>query len=269
MDTFSIKLSPGNLNDPNYSPFKLPASVWQDVSAFLTKITEIDPDNLNWIDDALGKLNIQDFSLYDLTQQAERWANTDLPDLKSVAQSIANFGDTVIPQGINTLKSLSPNFSNGTYNPGDVTQFKQALQNINAGINPFYGKVQNLKIDLAQLAFSMQNGSDFLQAVQYVKDQFDPKKYVKPHPAAQQLVDQMTALQQTFSYDNFNQAQQRMTYINGTVDTLASEVANAISNFDKITFQKNPFLVDDDFNVALSGWQSVATDATNFYQSMS
>lgn len=269
MDTFTIKLAPGNLNDPNYSPFKLPASVWQDVSAFLTKITEIDPDNLNWIDDALGKLNIQDFSLYSLTQQATRWADTDLPDLKSVAQEIANFGGNVIPQGIHQLISLSPRFSNGSYQPGDVEQFKQALQNINSGINPFYGKVQNLKIDLAQLAFSMQNGNDFLKAVQYVKDQFDPKKYIQPNPAAQQLFDQMTALQQTFSYDNFNQAQQRMTYIKGTVDNLASEVANAISNFDKITYQKNPFLVDDDFNVALSGWQAVAADATNFYHSMS
>ena len=268
MQTLNIKLSPGNLSDPNYSPFKLPASVWNGVNDFLQKILTISPDNLNYIDDALGKLNLQNFSLYSLTQEAQRWSSSDLPDLKSVAQSIANFGSQTIPDGIHTLKELSPSFSKAGYSPGNVSAFKQALIEINNGINPFYGKIQNLKIDLAQLTFNLQHGNEFLQAVQYVKNEFDPKNYVKPNPVAQALVNDMTAIQQTFSYNNFNLAQQRMTYINGTVDTLASEVSNAITDFDNITFQKNPFMVDDDFNVALSSWQSVAQDALNFHNSL-
>ncbi|MCB0707050.1 MAG: hypothetical protein KDC34_17160 [Saprospiraceae bacterium] len=272
MDIIKIDFSPGSLADPTSSPFIIPIAVWENVNTFLTAIANVDYDIDNYIGWALAPTNQiynpDNFDFSTLKQFAARWVSSDYPNLKLLAQHINTFGATTIPAGITQLQQVSPKFQNGTYSPGDISQFKATVKTLGDAAYALSNIIQNLNIDAQQTNYELSGGTVFLAAVALVKEKFDPKNYQDPNQDAQNIYNSMIQFENTFNWNNFNTAFQCFSDVAGTLSTLTSEFDNANTKIDSVAFNNNPFEVDGSFDVAQSDWQQVAMDAQNFIASL-
>ncbi|MCB0707051.1 MAG: hypothetical protein KDC34_17165 [Saprospiraceae bacterium] len=268
MDIIKINFGPGQLANSNLSPFKVPVSVWENVNTFLNAVANVDGDTADWIDNGLTEIGDNTFSFYSLQQMAAKWQSTNYQDLKTMTQQVHDFGAKAVPASILQMQQVSPKFKGGTYSKGDVNAFTDAVNQLIIAANQVSIASQNLKIDLQQLTTEMSGGTQFIKAVNWVKNKFDAKNYTQTNQEAQNLVNTMNQFENNFSWNNLNTCFECFTFVNGTLGTLNSELNNGMSQIQKISYSNNPFEVDGNFNVVESDWSQVANDAQSFLSSL-
>lgn len=269
METVNISLSPQNLSNPDTSLFRLPSVVWSNLYNTMSGIALMKSATLDSVNEGLIQIGYPNLNIDVLQSCADTWCGTDIPNLKAMALELATIGNVTIPASIEKLQAQSPAFKNGKYSDGDVAAFTEILSALHDSISTATLKGQLVNIDLKAIDSYMSNSDKYVKAAEWNQNQVLPNsmklsELSQENPDAQALWNDMEAFKVFFNKEWTNTVLKNVAFVNGSLGTLLSEISNAIDAINKISFNKNPFEVTDDFNVALIDWKTVATDAYNF-----
>ena len=270
MTTITIDLGPGNLANPEYSPFKIPLMYWEELGGFLEAPLLLKPASVDSISTALKWMGEGKLSILAFRTSASQWFSFDKPYLINVAKEIIQLGNSTIPTSIAAMQKESPKFKSGQYTPGDVQKFNAILQQLANQVNPISSTCKVLETDMALIDHFIENGQTFVKAAEKYMNTIAPDPSDVPKESAQNIETYNDLVRFKYSMDgsNLSIAHQQLGYIRGTMSNITAEVQNAIENINKTSYNKNPFEIQDDFNVDIQTWKTVAADAKSFLEGM-